>query len=164
MHGEPAEPLACEVVIVTVDQAPILARPRLAQAAVGAWRQVDAAAIRACAALPDQMHAVIETADPARLNRAVAQYKALSEAALLDAIRRYYADDLLDAVTRYTPVWPGVVYRVWQDGYHCLALYTEASVTRKLIALRDRGILYADRGLQEGSLTHASGTTVNHRG
>jgi hypothetical protein len=139
------EPLAYEVVTVTADQAPILRRKRLAHIALDVWREVAGKALRACAATPNQVHAVVEAVDFDTLERWVEVFKARSEPPLIGAIRRFYADDLLDAVTRYSPVWSGVVYRVWQEGYHLQEHWTEASVTKKASALRERGILLMTR-------------------
>lgn len=139
------EPLAYEVGIVTVEQTPILERTRLAQIPLDAWLEVAGATLRACAVRPSQVRAVIEIADRYTLKRWVEGYKALTQWRLLAAIRRFYADDLLEQVTRYNPVWPDVVYRVWQDGYHCQGFFSEASVAKRVGVLRDRGILYLSR-------------------
>ena len=111
-----SRPLAYAVVICTLERAPVLGRPKLARIAVGAWGEMVGQALLACAVRPDQVRAVIRAPDLQTLDRWVEAYKALSQARLLEAIRRFYADDLLDAVTLYSPVWPGVVYRLWQPG------------------------------------------------
>jgi REP element-mobilizing transposase RayT len=130
-------PLAYAVVICTLERAPVLERSKLAHIAAQTWREVVGRALLASAVLPDQVRAVIEAPDLQTLNRWVEAYKVLSQARLLEAIHRFYADDLLDAVMLYSPVWPGVVCRLWQAGYHCEELFSEESVTRKVGALGD---------------------------
>jgi len=41
----------------------------------------------------------------------------------------------LDLVLRYSPVWGGAIYRVWQDGYHRQALWSEHRLSNALYAL-----------------------------
>lgn len=139
MDLEPLDPLAHEVIVVTVGQAPILAHPRLARIAAQTWREVAGGALLACAALPDQVHALVEITDLSSLDRRVAAYKAGAQAATIDAIRRYHADELLDVVTRYSPVWPHMVYRVWQDGYHHRGLFSREQIARLARTLQERG-------------------------
>jgi hypothetical protein len=113
-------PTAYAVVVCTIDRAPLLARPRLARIAAETWRCAvpDEDAVEVGPVYADQSRAVLHTGDPAALNRWVEAYKAHSEMLLLDAIARFYADDLIDMVTRFSPVWPGVVYRVWEASFH----------------------------------------------
>jgi hypothetical protein len=113
-------PTAYAVVVCTIDRAPLLARPRLARIAAETWQCAVPAegAVEVGPMHADQSRAVLHTGDPAALNRWVEAYKACSEALLLDAIVYFYADDLIDRVTRFNPVWPGVIYRVWETGFH----------------------------------------------
>lgn len=145
MAEDGLEPLAYEAIIVTVEQAPLFGKARLAQVALEACRECAAGVLRACAVSPFQVHALLAGCDLYAVNRWVEQYKARSEPRLLEAIARYYAEELLDTVARYSPVWPETVYRVWQEGFHCQAYWEEASVTKRINALRDRGILWLNR-------------------
>ncbi|MBN1286026.1 MAG: hypothetical protein JXB47_11565 [Anaerolineae bacterium] len=125
MVSPPREPVAYRIVICTAGRAPLLDEPRLARIAAETWNTAASDPIPTddIDVAPDQVRATVHTGDLVALNRRVERYKSTSEIRLCDAITRLYPDVWLDKITRYSPVWPGVIYRIWEEGYHCRPVF-----------------------------------------
>jgi hypothetical protein len=126
-----------QVMLTVLDGAPLLAHPRLA------W--LTAAALRECAALapgrlwgyvvlPETVRLIVGPTGDDALAAFVDEVKARTGERLLDAILRA-ADETLDVVLRYTPVWGGVIYRVWMPGYHRHIFGTEYKLSNALLEM-----------------------------
>lgn len=130
----------CASVMLTVaGRMPLLATPALARAVC--------AGLEACVAhvpgrlwgyvvLPDAVRLVLGPVEQELLQDFVTQVKAETTARALDAIRRTDNVCALDAVLRFSPVWGGALYRVWQDGFHCTWLHGPAQLHHALEMLR----------------------------
>jgi hypothetical protein len=123
---EPQEAYA-QIIITVMDRAPLLLIPRLARVAV---RVLADSAVYAPGALwggvvlPEAIRLVIGPAHDDRLMQFVDDFKTQSEQRLLAAMGRS-DDESLDMVLRYSPVWGGVIYRVWEAGCHRALFWTE---------------------------------------
>lgn len=133
--------------ILTVhERAPLLAAPRLARGMVAALEgcRPDAPGrLWGYLIVPDAVRVVAGPADAVAFDRFVAQVKLAGAARLWDVLRRA-DDEALDAVLAYNPVWGGVSVRVWEAGYHCQRLPTNAHLRA---ALNRLGQIPVRRGL-----------------
>ncbi|MBI5957401.1 MAG: hypothetical protein HY866_01610, partial [Chloroflexi bacterium] len=123
---QPQEAYA-QLIITVIERAPLLAIPRLARIAVEVLadsRRYTPGILWGGVVLPEAIRLVIGPAHDDRLIDFVDQFKAQTEKRLLAAILRA-DDDSLDMVLRYTPVWGGVIYRVWEAGCHRSIFWTE---------------------------------------
>jgi len=138
LDGEPVAdgPGECyaQVILTVIDNAPLLAAPRYARRAL--------AGLDACAAdapgrlwgavvLPETVRLIVGPGSEHAIDAFVGRVKADTAARLLDAIRRA-DDDALDSVLRYSPVWGGALYRVWQAGYHLGRFWSEYRLSNAL--------------------------------
>jgi len=131
---EPGERCA-QLTVVVLDHAPLLARPRLASAVFNVIR-ANAAPGRLWGALvmPELARVVVGPGSVSALDAYVTTLKARAAECVLAIVRRA-DDDTLDAVLRYSPVWGGAIYRVWQAGYHLQPLWSEYRLSNALYAL-----------------------------
>lgn len=155
MNGEPDRSETGEyyaqITLVVRDHAPLLARPQLARAAFEAVRAAAPEApgrLWGALVLPALVRLIAGPADDAGLDVFAASVKARAAEHVLAQIRRA-GDDALDLVLRYSPVWGGAIYRVWQDGYHRQALWSEYRLSNALYALARLPV--------EAGLAHAPG-------
>ena len=132
------EDFYAQVILVVAGHAPLLADPRLA-------RQV-CAALAACApdapgslwgytVLPDSVRLVVGPTGEDALDRFAEALKTRAAARLLHTIRRA-DDETLDVVLRYSPVWGGAIYQVWQAGSHRQVFWTEYKLSNALYELQ----------------------------
>jgi REP element-mobilizing transposase RayT len=131
------EEFYAEVILTVQDRVPLLADPRLARRMVTvleACAPEVPGALWGYVVLPEMVRLVIGPADDEALAAFVEHVKARSSACLLDAIR-HADDDSLDAVLRYSPVWGGAIYQVWQAGYHRQTFWTEYRLSTVLYDL-----------------------------
>jgi len=125
-----------QITLVVRDHAPLLARPQLARAAFEAVRASAPEApgrLWGALVLPALVRLIAGPADDAALDAFAASVKLRAARRVLAQIQR--DDDALDLVLRYSPVWGGAIYRVWQDGYHRQALWSEYRLSSALYAL-----------------------------
>lgn len=126
-----------QVTLVVQDHAPLLERPRLARAAFEAVRAGAPNApgtLWGALIMPAWVRLVVGPAGSAALDAFVAAVKARVAARVLEQIRRA-DDDSLDRVLRYSPVWGGAIYRVWQPGYHRQVFWSEYRLSTALYEL-----------------------------
>ena len=126
-----------QLTVVVLDHAPLLARPRLARAVFDAIRaSAEAAPGRLWSALvmPELARVIVGPGSVSALDAYVTALKTHTADRALAIIRRA-DDDTLDAVLRYSPVWGGAIYRVWQAGYHMQPLWSEYRLSNALYAL-----------------------------
>jgi REP element-mobilizing transposase RayT len=127
LENASSEDFYAQVIFTVQERAPLLATPRLARLVM--------ATLDACAAavpgslwgyivLPESLRLIVGPSDDASLERFVEEVRQQTERRLLDAILRS-DDESLDLVLRYTPVWGGVIYRVWEMGCHRHIFWTE---------------------------------------
>lgn len=141
MNGEPqggeTGEYYAQITLVVRDHAPLLAYPRLGQAALEAVRAAAPEApgrLWGALVLPALVRLIAGPADGAALDAFASSVKAHTAAQVLAQIRRA-GDDSLDLVLRYSPVWGGALYRVWQEGYHRQTLWSEYRLSNALYAL-----------------------------
>jgi len=126
-----------QVILTVQGHAPLFGSARLAR------RALDA--ITACApgapgqlwgavVLPETVRLVIGPAGVDALDQFIEAVKAQSSTRVLSAIRQA-DDDTLDVVLRYSPVWGGALYQVWQTGYHRQLFWTEYKLSNALYEL-----------------------------
>jgi hypothetical protein len=127
-----------QVILTVIDHAPLLADPRLAR--------IVADALVACApdapgrlwgfvVLPETVRLVVGPTTDEALETFVDRVKAWTSERLLAVIRR--ADDhSLDMVLRYSPVWGGAIYQVWQAGSHRVAFWSEYKLSNAIYELQ----------------------------
>lgn len=126
-----------QVTFVVQDHAPLLERPRFARAAFEAVRASTPDApgtLWGTLIMPAWVRLVVGPAGTAALDVYVAAVKARAAARVLEQIRRA-DDDSLDRVLRYSPVWGGAIYRVWQPGYHRQVFWSEYRLSTALYEL-----------------------------
>jgi hypothetical protein len=122
------------IILAVADHAPLMTAPRYARQAL--------AGLSACASdapgrlwggviVPDSLRLIVGPGSDAAVDAFVARLRAETSARLLEAIRRA-DDDALDVVLRYSPVWGGALYRVWQAGYHQGRLWSEYQLSNAL--------------------------------
>jgi hypothetical protein len=127
LENELSEDFYAQVILTIQDRAPLLALPRLARLVMGT---LDTCAVLAPGCLwgyivlPESIRLIVGPADDEVLARFVEEVRQQTERRLLDTILRS-DDETLDLVLRYTPVWGGVIYRVWEMGYHRHIFWTE---------------------------------------
>jgi hypothetical protein len=85
--------------------------------------------------LPDTVRLIVGPADDRALEAFVERVRRRIGEQLLSVIRRA-DDDSLDAVLRYSPVWGGVIYQVWQAGSQRAVFWTEYRLSNALYELR----------------------------
>lgn len=125
-----------QIALMVRDHAPLLAQPRLARAAFEAVRASAPKApgrLWGALVLPALVRLIVGPADDDALDVFITLVKARAARRVLAQIQR--DDDALDLVLRYSPVWGGAIYRVWQDGYHRQALWSEYRLSSALYAL-----------------------------
>jgi hypothetical protein len=131
-----AQPFYAQVILMVVDQAPLLAEPRLARIVLAALRGCDPpGSLWGGVVLPDLARAVVGPTDERGLEAWIERVKGCTTARLLDTIRRMDGS-ALDTVLRYNPVWGGVHYQVWQAGSHRAIFWSEYKLSNALYELR----------------------------
>jgi hypothetical protein len=137
------EDFYAQVILTVTDQAPLLIAPRLARQAAdtlaccvpdapgGLWGYV---------VLPDTVRLIVGPTDEERLEAFVERVKTRTGERLLNAIL-CADDDSLDVVLRYSPVWGGVIYQVWQVGNHRTVIRTEYKLSNALYELRQAPVV-----------------------
>ena len=128
-----------QVMITVLDRAPLLAIPRLARCALAEVVVCGAAQVPGelwgAVVLPEGIKLLLGPASEDVLPDFVDVVKERTAAPLLDMIRRA-DDDTLDMVLRYTPVWGGTIYRVWQAGFHCTTFLSEYRLSNALYEMQ----------------------------
>jgi REP element-mobilizing transposase RayT len=130
----PPEDFYAQVIIAVLNHAPLLQSPRLARIAAQVIEShADSAPgqLWGYLVMPDYLRLVIGPTNIDGLDTFVDGLKDQSGARLIDAIRRA-DDDSLDVVLRYSPVWGGAIYEVWQAGYHRQLFWTEYKLSNTL--------------------------------
>lgn len=122
-----SEDFYAQVIFTVQERAPLLALPRLARLVMATLENCAAVApgsLWGYLVLPESLRLVVGPANDDALARFVEEVRQQTEQRLLDVILRA-DDETLDLVLRYTPVWGGVIYRVWETGYHRHIFWTE---------------------------------------
>lgn len=122
-----SEDFYAQVILTVQGRAPLLAVPRLARLVMETLNACAASApgsLWGYIVLPESIRVIVGPADDETLARFVEEVRQQTERRLLDTILRLN-DETLDLVLRYTPVWGGVIYRVWEMGYHRNIFWTE---------------------------------------
>lgn len=130
------EALDCyaQIIVTVIDHAPLMAAPRYARQALAGVEACAADApgrLWGCVVLPETVRFIVGPGSEGAIDAFVARVKAETSAHLLAAIRRA-DDDALDVVLRYSPVWGGALYRVWQAGYHLGRFWSEYRLSNAL--------------------------------
>lgn len=126
--------------LTVTGRTPLLAAPRLARAVCAGLDACVAAApgrLWGYVVLPDAVRLVLGPCDDTTLNVFIARLKVETTARVLSAIRRSEDTDALDAMLRFSPVWGGALYRLWQKGFHCIWLHDLAQVRRAVQQLSE---------------------------
>lgn len=126
-----------QVILTALDHAPLLAISRLARLvkrSLSMSISLAPGALWGYVVLPDAVRLVVGPTDDDSLDRYVEQIKTTTTDRLLESIRRA-DDDTLDMVLRYTPVWGGAIYQVWQAGYQRQSFWTEYRLSNALYEL-----------------------------
>lgn len=129
--------LCAQLTFVVRDHAPLLANPRLARAVFGVVRSSAAVApgrLWGALVLPETVRVIAGPDSLPALDEYITALKQRAANSLLSIVRRA-DDDTLDAVLRYSPVWGGAIYQVWQPGYHTQPLWNEYRLSNALYAL-----------------------------
>jgi hypothetical protein len=137
LEDQPAEFYA-QVILTVTDQAPLLGTPRLARQTMSALASCAASApgaLRGYVVLPDAVRMIVGPTNEESLETFVALVKRRTHARLVALILRS-DDDTVDTVLRYSPVWGGVNYQVWQAGEHRAIFWTEYKLSNALYELR----------------------------
>jgi len=117
-----------QVILVVEDHKPLLGNTRLEKLAAATINRCapDApGSLWGCRILPDSIRLIVGLTDEDRLDQFVETLKTRISSVLLDTIRHMEDEESLDAVLRYNPVWGGIIYHVWQSGYHRQDYHTE---------------------------------------
>ena len=120
------------IILTVMDDAPLLARPRYARAVMGAldgWDDLWGYVI-----VPGALRVIVGPTTDTTLDLTVNRLKTQTAARVLDAIRRA-DDDALDMVLRYSPVWGGAIWQVWQAGSHRSIFWSEYKLSNALYDL-----------------------------
>ena len=136
-EDQPADFYA-QVILTVTDQAPLLGEPRLARQAMAVLESCTAAApgeLWGYVVLPDAVRLIVGPTNDEALETFVALVKQRTRARLMAVILRS-DDETIDAVLRYSPVWGGVNYQVWQPGSHRAIFWTEYKLSNALYDLR----------------------------
>jgi REP element-mobilizing transposase RayT len=136
-EDQPADFYA-QVILTVTDQAPLLGVPRLARQAMAALESCTAAVpgeLWGYVVLPDAVRLIVGPTSDEALATFVALVKQRTHARLMAVILRS-DDETIDAVLRYSPVWGGVNYQVWQPGSHRAIFWTEYKLSNALYELR----------------------------
>lgn len=126
--------------LTVTGRTPLLAVPRLARAVCAGLDACVAATpgrLWGYVVLPDAVRLVFGPCDETALHFFVARVKAETTARVLSAIRRSEDTDALDVVLRFSPVWGGALYRLWENGFHCTWLHDLARVRRAVQQLSE---------------------------
>lgn len=132
-----SEPFRFACVIITHNQAPLLAKSALATLAMQTLVDLSTelnGQLWGYVVLPDAVHCVIEVEHERDYHLWVEQYKQMSETRLCEAIQVTHPD-LLDDITQFNPAWSEVIYRFWQDGYHTQSLASPYAVSNRVADL-----------------------------
>lgn len=132
--------LPVSVMLTVTGRTPLLAAPRLARAVCAGLDACVAAApgrLWGYVVLPDAARLVLGPCDETALHFFVARVKAETTARVLPLLYRAEDPDLLDVVLHFNPVWGGALYRLWENGFHCIWLYDPAQVRRAMQQLRE---------------------------
>jgi REP element-mobilizing transposase RayT len=123
-----------QVIFAVLDSAPLLANPRLARITAAALRDCASAApgrLWGYVVLPETVRLIVGPTGEDALAAFVEKVKARTGERLLEVILRA-ADETLDVVLRYTPVWGGAIYRVWTPGYNQQGIWSEYKLSNAL--------------------------------
>lgn len=134
-----SEPVYAHVILVIDGHAPLLAGRRYARLAsdtLDACAALAPGRLWGYVVLPDSVRLVVGPCEIEALDTFVDQVKERIAGRLLEVIQ-YGDDGIIDHVLRYSPVWGGVIYRVWQMGYHSQVFWTEYKLDNALHALRN---------------------------
>ena len=134
--NEPGQ-LCAQLSFVVRDHAPLLATPRLARAVFRVMRGSAAVApgrLWGALVLPESVRVIAGPGSLPALDEYITALKEQAADSVLAIIRRA-DDDTLDAVLRYSPVWGGAIYHVWQPGYHTQPLWSEYRLSNALYTL-----------------------------
>lgn len=126
------------VILAITDHAPLLSLPALAQIVMVTLQNsvLDApGTLWGYVVLPGSVQFIVGPTDENGLEAFITQVKARTAHHLLAAIRRA-EDDSLDMVLRYSPVWGGAIYQVWQAGSHRTIFWTEYRLSNALYDLQ----------------------------
>jgi REP element-mobilizing transposase RayT len=137
------EDFYARVILTVTNQAPLLVTPRLARLAADALVGCAPAApgnLWGYVVLPDAVRLIVGPTDEERLETFVERVKKRTGERLLKAIL-CADDDSLDVVLRYSPVWGGVIYQVWQAGTHRVVFWTEYKLSNALYELRQAPVV-----------------------
>ena len=127
-----------QVILATVDHAPLLAVPRLARAVMAVLHECVSDApgtLWGYVVLPDTVRFIVGPTDEDVIEAFITHIKVHTAYRLLTIIRRA-DDDLLDKVLRYNPVRGGAIYQVWQAGSHRTMFWTEYKLSNALYDLQ----------------------------
>lgn len=141
LDAEPPDHYA-QLTLVVLDHAPLLARPRLARAVFDIVRAAGSDApgrLWGALVMPELARVIVGPGNALALDAYMTALKARAAERVLALVLRS-DDDTLDAVLRYSPVWGGAIYRVWQPGYHYQALWSEGQLSNALYALAQRPV------------------------
>ncbi|HVO71226.1 MAG TPA: hypothetical protein VMT24_14345 [Aggregatilineaceae bacterium] len=123
-----------QVIFAVLDSAPLLVDPRLARLTTAALRECAPMApgrLWGYVVLPETVRLIVGPTGEDALAAFVEEVKVRTGERLLEAILRA-ADETLDVVLRYTPVWGGAIYRVWTPGYQQHVFWTEYKLSNAL--------------------------------
>jgi hypothetical protein len=127
-----------QVILTVTDQAPLLGVPRLARLTMDALAGCTASApgeLWGYVVLPDAVRLIVGPTGEESLETFIALVKRRTHTRLMEMILRS-DDDTLDVVLRYSPVWGGVNYQVWQAGEHRAIFWTEYKLSNALCELQ----------------------------
>jgi hypothetical protein len=138
-----SEDFYAQVIVISVDHAPLFAAPRLARCMAATLRALIPTApgcLWGYTVLPDNVRLIVGPTQDAPLEAFIETVKQATSAALLDVMRRM-DNDALDLVLRYSPVWGGAIYQVWQSGSHRAVFWTEYKLSNALYELRQAPVV-----------------------
>lgn len=127
--------------LTIAERAPLLTDPRWARTVRAALDEIRAEApgrLWAAEVTPCALRMVVGPGDADAFSTWVARVKTVTAAALLATIRcaeDQAATAALDAVLRFSPVWGGAIYRVWQDGHHRARLWSARRLSATIAGL-----------------------------
>ena len=138
----PPAPFWFSCAVIPQEQRPLLESPDLAQIAETVLNKVasrHSGQLWGYVILPAAVHLVLEVEEARDYHLWVEEFKDVSEKNLIKRIQQVHAS-LLDDIIFYNPVWGGVVYRFWQDGYHTQALNTPYAVSNRVADLLQKPV------------------------
>ncbi|HKZ51809.1 MAG TPA: transposase [Candidatus Acidoferrales bacterium] len=81
--------------------------------------------------MPEHVHLLIRPAD-GRVSLLMRKIKSLSARRILQALRKPGAQNLLAALAKASPGRKQHVYKVWQDGFHTVLLWSNWMIRKKI--------------------------------